>query len=261
MVLAVLVAGLLAASGAELFAQDRDELWDRAAELVQFREYAEAIPLLEVLIEREPANLRATRLLATVYEISDRAEEAKRLLRNALEDPRMSADARGRIAFDLAVLLARSEQRAEAVEMYNASLDHDAALIPVYLNRANLYVELGEYQEAVRDYERFLALQPRTPQRESIEEMIALLTRSIEEEEARRAEEERRRLQEEEAERIAEEARREREERERREAEERRQKMMDSVMESLGTARRDARGAQADREGILGFDDDLELRD
>jgi len=193
--------------------------------------------------------------------MAGRPGEALRFLENSVDDPRFSPRARGRLAFDLAALLARQEQPESAVAFYNTSLDHDAALIPVYLNRANLQVELGEYRSAVEDYERFLALRPSTDQREAIVEMIALLTRTIEAEEARRAEEERIRREEEEARRRAEEERLAREERERREAEERRRKMMDSVMESLGAAGGDARSFDAELEDILEFDDELDILD
>ena len=244
-----------------LVADQPGDLWDRAVDAVQHRRYGEAMPLLEVMLERNADDVRALTTLAAVYEMDGRTAEAERLLRGSMDDTRRSNTVRGRAAFELAALLARQEAPQEAVAIYTTSLEYDSALVPVYLNRANLRVKLGEYPDAVRDYERFLALRPNTSQRESIEAMIALLRESIQVEEERRAEEERRRQEEEEARRIAEEARREQEERERRVAEERRQQMMDSVMESLGSARDDARATQADREGIIDFEDDLDLLD
>lgn len=237
------------------------ELWERAVEAVQFRNYGEAVPLLEVMLDQDPSDFRALRTLASVYEMQTRPEDAERLLHSALQDQRHGSSTRGRIAFDLAALLARQERKEEAVEMYGASLQYDAALVPVYLNRANLRVKLGEYRGALNDYERFLALRPTTTQRRSIEDMIELLRETIRAEEIRQAEEERREREAAEARRVAEEARRAEEERIRLEAEERRRKMMESVMESLGAARDDARGTRADREGIIDFEDDLELLD
>lgn len=237
------------------------ELWEQAVDHVQHRNYDAAVPLLEIMLDRDPGDLRVVRTLATVHEMLGRPDEAQQLLEEALEGPGLSGSDRGRVAFDLAVLLARRDRQAEAVEMYAVSLRHDEGLTAVYLNRANLRVQLSEYDDAIRDYERFLALRPGTGQRGAIEQMIALLRRTVEEEEMRRAEEERREREAEEAQRIAEEARRVEEERRRVEAEERRRKMMESVMESLGTARDDARGARADREGIIDFEDDLELLD
>lgn len=255
-VLLVLLGGTTAAAD-----EDAASLWERAVEAVQYRNYSEAAPLLEVMLERDPADLRALRTLAAVYEMQGRPEDAVRLLRSALDDTGRAGDARGRIAFDLAVLLARLEQEEAAVEMYSASLRYDATLLPVYLNRANLRVKLGEYPGALSDYERFLALRPATEQRAAIEDMIELLRETVRAEEIRQAEEERREREAAEVRRVAEETRRAEEERVRLEAEERRRKMMESVMESLGTARDDARGTRADREGIIDFDDDLELLD
>lgn len=264
----LIVLGLFAAPAAAIRADEPEDLWTAATEAVQFRRYEEAIPLLQVLLDRDPSDVRSARLLGAAYEMAGRPGEALRFLENSVDDPRFSARARGRLAFDLAALMARQEQPENAVAFYNTSLDHDAALVPVYLNRANLQVELGEYRAAVQDYERFLALRPSTDQREEIIAMIALLTRTIEAEEERRAEEERIRREEEEARRIAEEERRRaeeerlaREEQERQEAEERRRKMMDSVMESLGAARDDARSFDAEFEDILEFDDELDILD
>lgn len=253
---------LFLSAGGVLDAQEANgELWDRAVEAVQHRRYDDAVPLLDVMLQRDPSDLRALRTLASVYEMRGNPEDALALLRNALDNPRHGNDVRGRIAFDLAVLLARRDHQEEAVVMYNATLGYDAALVPVYLNRANLQVKLGAYQDALSDYERFLALRPGTEQRASIEEMIILLRETVQAEDVRRAEEERREQEATEALRMAEEIRREEEEQIRVEAEERRRKMMESVMESLGSARDDARGTRAGREDIIDFEDDLELLD
>ncbi|SIQ71556.1 Flp pilus assembly protein TadD, contains TPR repeats [Alkalispirochaeta americana] len=263
-VLSVLVVFfLLLAAPPELAANQPGEgdLWERAVEKVQFRNYHEAIPLLEVLLEREPGNGQAFRLLASVWEMAGNSGEAEELLRRGLDDSRFDRELRGRIAFDLALLLGRQDHQEAAVAMYSAAIDRNATLVMAYLNRANAQVKLGDYDLAVRDYERYLALRPSNPQRREIQEMIALLRETIQAEELRKEEEERLAREEAEARRIAEEERREREERERQQAAARRQKMMDSVLESLGSSREDARTFEVDREDIRDFDDELDILD
>lgn len=260
----LLVAFLLFFGSAPVVSADpsgEGGLWERAVEKVQFRNYHEAIPLLEVLVEREPGNGQAFRLLASVWEMAGDPGTAETLLRQGMDDSRFDREIRGRIAFDLALLLGRQDHQEASVAMYSAAIERNATLVAAYLNRANSRVGLGEYDLAIRDYERYLALRPSDPQRGEIREMIALLRETIRAEEVRREEEERRAREEAEARRIAEEERREREERERQQAAARRQEMMDAVLESLGSSREEARTFEVDREDIRDFDDDLDILD
>ncbi len=236
--------------------------WERAVDAVQHRRHDEALPLLRLVLERQsPQRGEAYRLLAYTLSRTDQSDEAERTLRDALSDPSLTASDRGRIAFDLGALLARTNRQGEAEEMYGRALEEDGAISTAYLNRANLRVELGNYVSAVRDYELFLAVNPRTSQRGDIEKMIALLREEIEAEEIRRAEEERIRAEEEESRRIAEEEQRRREAEERQAAEARRQQMLSSVLESLGTAQEETESFRLEGEEIREYDEEIDILD
>jgi tetratricopeptide (TPR) repeat protein len=236
--------------------------WDRAVEAVQNRRHEEAVPLLRLVLERQsPRRGEAYRLLAHTLRRTGDDDEAEQTLRDALSDSSLTASDRGRIAFDLAATLARTDRPEEAEEMYGRALEEDGAVSAAYLNRANLRVELGTYPAAVRDYELYLAVHPRTSQRQEIEEMIALLQEEIDAEEVRRAEEERIREEEEEARRVAEEEQRRRQEEEREAAEARRQRMLSSVLESLGTAEAETESFRLEGEEIRDYDEEIDILD
>ncbi|MFW5693769.1 MAG: tetratricopeptide repeat protein [Alkalispirochaeta sp.] len=247
--------------GAQQTSSEGDSTWDRAVEAMQNNELAEAVPLLEVVISRDGGNGEAVRYLAVALEQTEREARAEEVLREALRRDELSSTEKSKVAFDLALLLTRRGDRHEAIETYSTALEHDSSRVGAYLNRANLRVATEEYENAVQDYEYYLALRPDTEQRPQIEEMIALLQESIEAERVAREEEERRRREEEEAERIAEEERRRQEEQARQEAEERRQRMLDSVLESLESADEETTSSQAEDEELGTYDDELDIVD
>jgi len=256
---------MLVIASAGVRAQDSssegNDVWDRAVEAMQNNELAQAVPLLEVMISRDPGNTEAVRYLAVALEQTDRGERAESVLREALRSDSLSSTGKSKVAFDLAMILARRGDRHQAIEMYSEALEYDSSRVDSYLNRANLKVVTEEYEGAVTDYEYFLALRPDTDQRPQIEEMIALLQETIEAERIAREEAERRRREEEEAQRIAEEERRQREEEERRAAEERRQRMLDSVLQSLESADEETTSVEAEDEELRTYDDELDIVD
>ncbi len=229
---------------------------------MQYRRHEEAIPLLRAVLERNtPERGEAYRLLAHALIQEEESTEGERVLRDALNDPSLAAKDRGRIAFDLAVHLGRQGNYEEAEAMYSRALQEDAGIAAVYLNRGNLRVNQRAFDAAVRDYELYLAVRPRAQQRPEIERMIALLQEEIEAEEIRRAEEERRRAAEEEARRVAEEERQRRAEEERRAAEARRRRMIDSVLESLGSAQTETESYSLENEEIREYDEEIDILD
>jgi hypothetical protein len=163
------------------------------------------------------------------------------------------------------------------------------------LNRANARMRLGAMPEAVEDYRYYLTLEPRSPKRAQIENLIAFVAeeaviaeqRRITEEEQARAEVERVRQEEErervaseerarvEAERVQQEAEQVRQEEERQriaseerarvEAEraqqeaERRRRLLEEVSASLQADAGETRGLSAGSERPQDYDGEFEL--
>ena len=264
---AVVAAALIALASVPAAAQDATQdtgsgsVWDRAVDAVQYNRMGDAIPLLELVISQDPTRVEAIRMLATALEQTGKPDQAEQVLRDGMGRQSIDASGRGRLAFDLALLLGRRDRADEAVAMYTTALEYDSSLASAYLNRANTQVKTQAYEAAVRDYEYYLALRPGADQRPQIERMMDLLRNEIEAQRVAQQEAEQRRQQEAEAQRIAAEEQQRREEEQRRQAEARRQEMLSSVLQSLGNAEQDATNFQAENEDIRTYDEELDIVD
>ena len=93
----------------------------------------------------------------------------------------------------------------EAEEAYSAALAVRRAYPPAVLNRANTYIKLENYSQALEDYKFYLNLEPAASQRQAIQRMVSLLESEQREAEMIRMQEEVRKLAEEAEQRAAEE--------------------------------------------------------
>jgi tetratricopeptide (TPR) repeat protein len=252
----------------------------------------EALGFLEGVLLQDPGHVRASLYLGVVYLQLGRPEDAIAIYRKIL--PRAGNEA-ARVAFNLGEVYSSLENSEYAEEFYTQALTLDSAYAPAYLNRANLRIKKGDLLEALPDYELYLTLEPRSPQRPQIEQLIALIRgefaaaerrRILAEEEAERQRqaEEQRRLAEEERQRLAEAERQRREEEEARqraaaaaeaerrrveeaerqrvlaeEMEARRQALLREVSASLQSAAEETRGSSAGAEGSLDYEGEFEL--
>ncbi|HIW36844.1 MAG TPA: tetratricopeptide repeat protein, partial [Candidatus Treponema faecavium] len=62
---------------------------------------------------------------------------------------------------------------------YTMAIEADAQYAAPVLNRANTYMKLDKLEDAVRDYTKYLTLEPITPQRRQILDLIQLLNGEI----------------------------------------------------------------------------------
>ena len=225
-------------------------LYDQAIEAMQYDDIDAAVPLLEAHLEATPADADAVRVLAYAYERVGRTDSALALLERATADARLSDAQRALAAFDRGGALARGGRWDQAQTAFSEAIAFDSALSRAYLNRANAALNALSFEQAATDYRLYLVLEPATPQRPQIERVLALLETAIEEE--RQATAERERL-EAERERRAEIARQE--------AEERRRSVLDSILDSLGSAGGDAESFELDNEDLETYEDDLDIVD
>lgn len=85
----------------------------------------------------------------------------------------------------------------EAEEAYTTALAARRAYPPAVLNRANTYIKLEQYPQALEDYKFYLNLAPATSQRQAIQRMVSLLESEQREAEMIRMHEEAQKLAEE----------------------------------------------------------------
>lgn len=239
------------------------ELFEQGEDLIRRNRPGEAAAVLRSALQEDPSNPQTYLYLALVYEQLERHEDAVAILERGMSVAGMP---RARAAFNMANNLRAMGDDQGALAAYESALSTNPGYAPAILNRANTHVSLGNFDQAIADYSRYLSLQPDTPQRESIERMMQALAGEIqaerlrqEEEERRIREQEERARREEEERRLAEERRRQEEEARRAEAERRRQELLGSVLNSLNSANTETTNLSAENEEIEQTDDELDI--
>ncbi len=208
----------------------------RGEELFVNNKPAEAVGYLESAIRKDPGKELAYLYLGTAYFQLGKTADAISTLKKG------SAGAGGYsklFSYYLGVFYESQKKNAFAEEMYTDALKADPSYAQAFLNRANVKFNQGKYRDSVPDYRSYLTLEPETPQRESIERLIALLEQGFAEED---------RLKAEEARRLAEEAAR-------------KAKLLEDVAASLKDAAEDTEGTSVGTEGAEGYDDESQLAD
>ena len=167
------------------------------------------------------------------------AEAEQQLLAGKSKDPAGSY----LYSYNLGNIYFLQSRFTEAEEAYTAALAARRAYPPAVLNRANTYIKLEQYPQALEDYTFYLNLEPTTSQRQAIQRMVSLL-------EAERREAEMVRMHEE-AQKLAEEA-------ERRAAEERYKKLQDEINANLQSVD-NASSLSAGSDETLDYSEDYNL--
>jgi len=206
----------------------------RGEQLLMQNQPAQALSFLESAVVEDPAHITAWIYLGIVHEQLNRLEEAIAVYRRILPS---AGSLSANVANNLGNVYFHRGNTEEAERYYTQAIGFDSVFSYAYLGRANTRIKAGNLQNAVSDYEQYLTLEPRSPQRSNIERLVVLIRSEIASAELRRimAEEEERRLAEE------------------------RQRLLDSVSASLQSAAEHSRGLSSGAEGIEGYDGEFIL--
>jgi tetratricopeptide (TPR) repeat protein len=196
----------------------------------------EAIPAFEAALADDPKNEMIYLYLGISYMQTGKVDSAVAIFRkgqglSTLKGYLFSAY--------LGDCYSRLKKSNFADEMYSQALEQKPDYAPAVLSRANVRLSQKRDEEALSDYQHYLNLSPDSPQRPSIEKVIALLKGHKEDAERRAAAAA--------AEKAAE--------------EERQKKLLDDVNQSLKQAAAETQGSSAGAEGAQGYDDEGTLAD
>ncbi|WP_133479475.1 tetratricopeptide repeat protein [Cognatilysobacter segetis] len=130
----------------------------------------EALPAAQSLVEQQPDDIRALRLLAAAQRLSGDTDTALATLDSALERAPEDAD----LHLERAGLLlqARDLDRAQAALAHSVGLDPNQ--FPAYIIQAQLALGRGELDEAERLVRTAARIAPEHPQVSAVEGMLAL---------------------------------------------------------------------------------------
>ncbi len=219
---------------------------------------AEAAPLLYQASLRDGTDPRVFIYLGLCYQQLGRYDDA---ITTFMKGTSARGSDKRALFFNAGNIYFLRKSYHEAEQMFTRSIDSDSAFAPAYLNRANSRLQMDQPDRALSDYTVYLMLDPATPQKERIQELVRLLSAEVmaREEAARRAEAERL-ASEAEKERLAQEAvaQAARLEAERLAAAERYKQLLDEVSSSLlsvGTATTLSAGS----EGVMEYSEEGEL--
>ncbi len=136
---------------------------------------AQAAPLLEKAVLESGTDERAWVYLGVCYFQMGRLDQAAAVFRKGLSSAvRYKRD----LYYNLGVVYVQQGKNAFAADMFGEAIAVDATYSPAFLTRANSRVNTKDYAGAVEDYRRFLDLEPGSPKRPQIEDLIGRLERS-----------------------------------------------------------------------------------
>jgi tetratricopeptide (TPR) repeat protein len=208
--------------------------FDEGERLFRENKPAQAAPLLEKAVLDSGVDERAWLYLALSYQQLGRLDEASATLRKGLGQ---ASRFKSLFYFDLGNVFVLQGKNSFAADMFGQAISLDGAFSSSYLNRANARLSTKDYGGARQDYEKYLELEPSSPQRASIEALLARLEAGIAETERQAA---------------AEEARKQAEEAARKE-------LLDKMTASLKAAADETTSISAGAGDVQGYGDELKL--
>jgi len=208
--------------------------FSQGEELFMQNKPQEALQFLETVVSEDPAHVQAYLYLGITYLQLNRVDDAISTYTKIL--PRGGGET-ARIAYNLANAYFTKGSFDLAWKFYTQAIEENPEYSSAYLNRANTLVKRGDLEDAIKDYEEYLVLEPDSPKNDQIIALIAFIREEFEETERRRV--------------MAEEAART-------EAE-RRRRLLEEVTESLQAAAEDSRGLSAGTEDVMDYDSEFEL--
>lgn len=159
----LLAAGLLPAASA---------LFEKASDLYVNDRPAEARPLLEEALVEDPANEVIYLYLGIVHQQLGDPEKAITVLKRGLN---IATEHKDLFNYNIGNNFFARGEFTFAEESYTAAVGANRTMSLGYLNRANSRMRLEKWEGALADYQLFLQLAPRDPQRPQVEQVVRLL--------------------------------------------------------------------------------------
>lgn len=234
-----------------LGAQSADDWFEKGLESFRWQKNDEAAVYFQKAVDTDPGKDTYFLYLGLTAHEAGRLNNADEIYTSGIS---LNGGERDRLLLNRGNLRADMGNSEGALSDYTRVIDASVPLSSsAILNRANLELNNSSFVSAVDDYTQYLVMEPDSPQRETIEELIGLLgARLASDAELARTAAEQARLDEER--RLAEEALRA-------EEEARRAALMAEVLQSLSDSGEDTTSISADSENIREDFEDSALED
>jgi len=232
-------------------AQTADELFNKGLDSFKWQKSDEASAFFQKAADMDPGRDIYFLYLGITYHQLGKYQDADDTYSRGIE---LNGSERDRLLLNRGNLRTVISRYDGASSDYSRVIDGGGPLSSsAILNRANMELNQSSLLLAIDDYTRYLEMEPESPQREKIEELIKLLsTRLLSDKAAADVAAEQARLEEER--RLAEEAARA-------EEEARRAALMEEALQSLSSSGEDTKSISAGSENIMEDFEDSALED
>lgn len=159
-----------------------------------------ALTYLEAALAQGPVDERLLLNLGLAYQRTGQSADAKRTFRQGAE---LNGPERKVFLLNWGIANYLSQDWAGAEEAFTAALAADPGFAEALLNRANTRINAKNLAGAAEDYRAYQALAPTNPQKDKIDQLLALLDQAVADAEAARLAEETRKKNEAEAQAVA----------------------------------------------------------
>ena len=130
--------------------------YDEAFAYYMYKDNDSALEMLSLIIDTDPGFYPSYLLKAEIYIQNGDSASAEKALMDAkaiLPDNYM-------IPFNLGNIYFNNKEYQKAIDQYSDSIKTNTAFNRAYLNRANTYMTIKKYRNALMDYEVFIKLTP-----------------------------------------------------------------------------------------------------
>jgi tetratricopeptide (TPR) repeat protein len=154
--------------------------FETAEKLYMNNKIKEALPLLEQVLADEPRNELAYIYLSNCYESLNEFQKSIDVLEKGLH---VAHDYKYGMYYFMGNAYFVMAKYKLALDAFTQSIALKDSFDKAVLNRAESYLELGDYKPALADYIHYLELAPQSPQKKEVEEIIKILSQTLSDEE------------------------------------------------------------------------------
>ena len=251
LLLAVFLAGASAAWGLDFVAEGEKQL--------SLNDPAKAVTYLEAAMAQGVPDERLLMDLGLAYQRLGQPLDAKRTFRQGAE---LGGPQKKVFLLNWGIADYLTQDWAGAEEAYTAALAEDPKFAEALLNRANSRVNAKNLAGAAEDYRAYQAAAPANPQKDKIDQLLALLDQAVGEAEAARLAEETRQKQAADAAAAAAaaaEAEKQKAEADAAEEKAKQDAILAKIRESLAAATDDSKALSTGQSGVKSDDGDFSL--
>jgi tetratricopeptide (TPR) repeat protein len=153
-------------------AKNKNGLFEKASAYFFRKNFDAATPLLQRIIEEDPANFLAYTYLGDICLVKRRYDDALELYRKSIEiNPASGAN-----YFRMGQVFYHKRNGREAIRFFKRAIDTDGRLKFAYYHIGLTYLLLiRDKENTIENWEKFLEIAPDDPQYEKIKRVIALL--------------------------------------------------------------------------------------